>query len=68
MSAGSARLTGALKTLKLQWEETKDSWNDKIRQDFESTHMLPLESRASAAARGMDQLSEVLKKVRHDCG
>ncbi len=68
MSAGSARLDGALKTLNLHWEETKESWNDKVRQDFEMNHMLPLESRASAASRGMDKLSEVLKKVRHDCG
>ena len=52
MSAGSARLDGALKTLRLHWEETKESWNDKVRQDFETAHMFPLESRTSAASGG----------------
>ncbi len=67
MSAGSARLEHALKAIRVQWELVQEHWNDQVRHDFEKNFMSPLESRASAAIRGMDQIAEVLKKVRQDC-
>lgn len=68
MSAGSGRLAHALKALRVQWDLVEEHWNDQVRLDFEKNHMLPLETRASAAIRGMEEIAEVIKKVRQDCG
>ncbi len=67
MSAGSARLEHALKAIRMQWELVGDYWNDQNRLEFEKNFMAPLEARASAAIRGMDNIAEVIKKVRQDC-
>ncbi len=67
MSAGSARLKHAQKTLREHWEVTRETWNDMVARDFEKNHLLPLDQQVTTALRGMDKISEVLQKVRHDC-
>jgi hypothetical protein len=67
MGAGSARLNFALKTLRERWADTKGSWVDQVARDFEKNHLDPLDSLSVHAIRGMDKLSEVLHKVKHDC-
>ena len=67
MSAGSARLNYALKTLRERWDETKTQWADKVAQDFEKNHLDPLENQSVNAMRGMEKLSEILHKVKQDC-
>jgi hypothetical protein len=67
MSAGSARLNHALKTLRERWDETKPLWNDKVSQDLEKNHLFTTEAQAVTAIRGMEKLAEVLNKVKHDC-
>lgn len=68
MSAGSSTLNHAIKTLRMKWEQAKDTWDDGVRRDFESKHIVPLESQVNATLRGMDRLDEVLAKMRRDCG
>jgi len=67
MSAGSARLKHAQKTLRENWDITKESWHDGVARDFEKNHLIPLDQQVSTALHGMDKISEVLYKVRHDC-
>lgn len=67
MSAGSARLKHALKTLREHWDVTRESWADRNAQEFEKNHLVPLEQQVENARRGMDKLHEVLTKVRQDC-
>jgi hypothetical protein len=67
MSAGSARLQFSLKTLRERWDIAKEKWSDKVSQDFEKNHLVPLEQQTSNAIRGMEKIAEVLSKVRHDC-
>ena len=67
MSAGSARLKHAMKTLLERWDATRDQWDDKVARDFEKNHLLPLEQQVEHALRGMDKLGEILNKVRSDC-
>lgn len=64
---GSTKLTYAIKNLKKHWEEAKTMWLDQVAKDFESTHLIPLETRVNAVSRGMDKLAEVTDKVRRDC-
>jgi hypothetical protein len=67
MSAGSARLNHALKTLRERWDETKGYWSDQAARDFEKNHLYPLEALSSNAVRGMEKLAEVLVRMRNDC-
>jgi hypothetical protein len=67
MSTGSARLNHAVKTLRERWEETKGYWSDEVARDFEKNHLIPLESQANNAIRGMEKLAEVFARLRHDC-
>jgi hypothetical protein len=67
MSAGSARLNFALKTMRERWVETKAYWADQVARDFEKNHLRPLDEQSVTAIRGMEKLAEVLNKVRHDC-
>ena len=67
MSAGSARLKHAMKTLMEHWDATREQWNDHVARDFEKNHLEPLAHQVDHTLRGMDKLSEVLAKVRQDC-
>jgi hypothetical protein len=67
MSAGSARLSHALKTLRERWDDTRGHWSDQVARDFEKNHLIPLDAQTSNAIRGMDKLSEVFNKLRNDC-
>ena len=68
LSGNSMELSGALKNLRILWEETKAVWNDPVRRSFEEQQWIPLERRVLAGIHAMDQLAPVLDKVRHECG
>ena len=67
MSAGSAGLKHAIKNLREHWEIAREQWNDGVARDFEKNHLITLDQQGKNALRGMDKISEVLQKVRHDC-
>jgi hypothetical protein len=67
MSAGSARLKHAMKTLLEHWDATRAQWDDHVAREFEKNHLIPLDQQVEHALRGMDKLSEILIKVRQDC-
>jgi len=67
MSAGSGALKHALKNLREQWEITREQWHDGVARDFEKNHLIPLDQQVNNALRGMDKITEVLQKLRHDC-
>lgn len=67
MSEGATKLQYALKTLRARWEETKEGWQDQVREDFERRFLSPMETQVEATVRGMEKLSEVFSRVRRDC-
>ena len=67
MSAGSARLKHAFKTLREHWDQTAEVWADRVAADFEKNHVSPLEHQVEHARRGIDKINEVLQKVRQEC-
>ena len=66
-SDGAVKLTHALKTLRLRWDDAKDQWSDGVRQNFEEHHLRPLEERVEVAMRGMQEMAEVLAQMRREC-
>ncbi len=67
MSAHSARLQHALKDLREKWDIARESWADKVAQDFEKHHLDPVDHLVKHTIVGMDKLSETLGKIRRQC-
>ena len=70
MSLSTARykLYTVMKDLAVRWEETKEHWQDAVRQDFEEKQFAPLEPHVKAVLAAMDRLDQVFVRVRNDCG
>ena len=68
MSQGSARLKYALKILRERWDDTREQWADSVARDFEKDHLMPLDQQVNTTLRGMAKVSEVLNKVKQECG
>ncbi|WZP00666.1 hypothetical protein EP7_002315 [Isosphaeraceae bacterium EP7] len=67
-SAGASRLRYAMKTLNAQWETAKEGWSDQVRRDFEQRQIAPLEIQTETTIRAMDQLGEILARMKRECG
>lgn len=62
MTAG--QLNSAWKTLCQRWEESKMTWNDPVRWDFEKTYWMPLGQQVRATQREMERLMQVISQAR----
>jgi hypothetical protein len=67
MSAGAARLKHAMKTVNDHWEQTREVWTDRVAQEFEKNHLIPVEQGVENARRGMDKITEIMQKIKQEC-
>jgi hypothetical protein len=67
LSTGRYQLANAHKVLKLEWQATEESWRDVVRKDFEDHYWDPLSIRLTSLLTAMDQLDQVMAKLRQDC-
>lgn len=67
LSGNRGRLTGLTRDISLQWEETKNYWRDAKSDEFERKFMVELSGHVNRATMVLEQLEELLKKVRSDC-
>ena len=65
--ASASSLVQAVKNLTFEWEETKAYWHDIKSQEFEKNYLQDLPSLATRATAVMEELDNLLKKVRSDC-
>ena len=66
--AGKAKLTRGLKDLKARWDVARTKWDDAASRDFEKKHLEHLEPRTRIVLSAMDHMSEILARIRRDCG
>lgn len=66
-SGSGARLTALTKHLELQWRQTRQVWMDAKADEFERNVMRELETVANITCAGIDNLEQILRKVRSDC-
>jgi hypothetical protein len=62
-----ANLAKAMKELLFRWGETQTQWTDAMSENFEKNRLMPLEADLHTASQAMDQMAQVLSKVRRDC-
>lgn len=65
ISAGP--LLQAMKQLNIAWEQTHASWRDQKSQEFAQQYLSELPYRISQAAEVIQELDEVMKKIRREC-
>jgi len=68
LSTGRTKLDGAMKTLRLRWQEVQEAWNDPVRHDFEEHYWAPVEPAIAATLRAIDRLDQILCRARQECG
>jgi hypothetical protein len=67
MSGNKGRLVGLTRDISLEWAETKNYWRDVKSEEFERRFMAELSVHVNRAVLVLEQMDELLKKVRSDC-
>jgi len=67
LSGNRGRLVGLTRELSLEWAETKNRWHDAKSEEFDRKFMVELAAHVNRAVVVLEQLEELLKKVRNDC-
>ncbi len=67
LNANRTRLATLSKALSIDWKETKESWRDAKRQEFEQRYLEELFDGVDTAVAVMDQLDKLLHKIKTDC-
>ncbi len=68
MGVSRARVTAAMKQLRVQWDLVKAKWDDPVSAEFEKKFLQTLGPKVRAAATAMEKMEGVLAQARHDCG
>jgi hypothetical protein len=68
LDVGRQRLLAAHQALLEGWEETRRAWQDSVRTEFAKEHLEPLEPLLLSTLGAIDQLAQVLGRVRQECG
>lgn len=61
------RLTGLSRDLLRIWQETEESWRDQKGREFDSNYMQPMFDAIDHAVMAIEDLDNVLKKLKSDC-
>lgn len=67
MNASGTRLSGLTRELWLKWQQTKDSWRDSKSLEFEQQYLSELLPSLERTVASIEQLDNLLKKIRKDC-
>jgi hypothetical protein len=65
--SSASNLMQAAKDLALQWQQTQKDWRDAKSLEFEKTYLADLPHHISRAASAMNEIGEILRKIRSDC-
>jgi hypothetical protein len=63
----SANLAEAVKELSIEWQQTKNYWNDIKSHEFEAHYLEKLPGMAAEARKIIEDVDALLRKVRSDC-
>jgi hypothetical protein len=63
----SSLLAQAARSLLVEWEKTKVDWRDVKSQEFERTYLENLFNEIAGTTAAMEEIDNLLKKVRGDC-
>jgi len=67
MSPNASRLGMVTKDLLIQWQQTREYWTDVKSLEFERKYLEELKAGADTAVTIIEQLENLLTKIRKDC-
>jgi len=67
MNANGSRLAAITKELWLQWQRTRDDWQDAKSIEFEHKYLQELMSSVDKTVSVIDQVDKLMNKIRQDC-
>lgn len=67
LSGHKSRLVGLTRDISLEWAEAKNYWQDAKSEEFDRRFMNELSAQVNRTMVVLEQLDELLKKVRSDC-
>ncbi len=53
--------------LNIEWEKVKGYWRDSKAQEFERHYITDLPAQITSATSAMEELENLIKKIRSDC-
>ncbi len=68
MGASRARLTAAMKQLRVHWDLAKAKWDDPVSAEYDKKFLQTREPKVRAATTPREKMDGVLARARHDCG
>ena len=67
MNASGTRLGALTKELYVQWQQTKQYWNDARSQEFERKYLQELFASVDKSVTVIEQLDKLVAKIKKDC-
>lgn len=67
MNASGIRLEAVTRQLRVQWQQTREYWDDAKRQEFEQKYLLELFASVDKTLDVIAQLDKLITKIRKDC-
>jgi hypothetical protein len=65
--ASAGKLELALKTFRTTWDAVDQQWADAAREDFERTHVAPIDPAVRAMTDAIARLAEVFGAAERQC-
>lgn len=67
MTGSNNRLMALTKELRVEWDQTKQYWNDAKSNEFERRYLDDLFAAVNQALTNIDTLERILTKIRNEC-
>ncbi len=67
MSPNASRLGMVTKELLIHWQQTRENWTDAKSLEFERKYLEELKAGVDKAVTVIEQLENLLTKIRKDC-
>jgi hypothetical protein len=68
LQAARAKIGLAHRQLEVAWERARETWDDPVSRALWDHHLGPLEQSIRSASGAIDQMREVLERLRRECG
>ena len=65
--SSASNLAQAVKDLSLHWQQARSSWRDAKSIEFEETYLQDLTPHVSKTATAIEELDNILRKIKSDC-
>lgn len=67
LTTGRTKLGRSMKKLLAQWDQTKETWHDSVREKFGEEYVEPLPPKVQSAMQGIERLTQILMQAEKEC-